>query len=179
MTKKEQIEEMAKAIPKGVDYDNNECYIIGDSVHIAKTLYNAGYRKIDEFAECRNCSAWSGTDCTRHPYTQGCLKDETNVKDQAVEEIALLKSELKKEYDKLKSQIAFFKEETERAKLSLNKKIEEYNQLSFRFCQQSYEKYKLLSNFAEKLKDKFKEFDSRWIVYSKINELLKEYKNDN
>ena len=82
-------------------------------------------------------------------------------------------------YDKLKSQIAFFKEETERAKLSLNKKIEEYNQLSFRFCQQSYEKYKLLSNFAEKLKDKFKEFDSRWIVYSKIDELLKEYKNDN
>lgn len=132
MTKKEQIEEMAKAIPKGVDYDNNECYIIGDSVHIAKTLYNAGYRKIDEFAECRNCSAWSGTDCTRHPYTQGCLKDET----------------------KLKSQIAFFKEETERAKLSLNKKIEEYNQLSFRFCQQSYEKYKLLSNFVEKLKEK-------------------------
>lgn len=96
-----------------------------------------------------------------------------------MEEIALLKSELKKEYDKLKSQIAFFKEETERAKLSLNKKIEEYNQLSFRFCQQSYEKYKLLSNFAEKLKDKFKEFDSRWIVYSKIDELLKEYKNDN
>lgn len=82
-------------------------------------------------------------------------------------------------YDKLKSQIAFFKEETERAKLSLNKKIEEYNQLSFRFCQQSYEKYKLLSNFAEKLKGKFKEFDSRWIVYSKIDELLKEYKNDN
>lgn len=179
MRKKEQIEEMAKAIPKGYDYDNNECYIIGDSVHIAKTLYNAGYRKIDEFAECRNYSAWSGTDCTRHPYTQGCLKDETNVKDQAVEEIALLKSELKKEYDKLKSQIAFFKEETERAKLSLNKKIEEYNQLSFRFCQQSYEKYKLLSNFAEKLKGKFKEFDNRWIVYSKIDELLKEYKNDN
>lgn len=99
MTKKEQIEEMAKAIPKGVDYDNNECYIIGDSVHIAKTLYNAGYRKNDEFAECRNCSAWSGTDCTRHPYTQGCLKDETNVKGQDVEEIALLKSELKKELD--------------------------------------------------------------------------------
>lgn len=56
-------------------------------------------------------------------------------------------------YDKLKSQIAFFKEETERAKLSLNKKIEEYNQLSFRFCQQSYEKYKLLSNFAENEND--------------------------
>lgn len=57
-------------------------------------------------------------------------------------------------YNKLKSQIAFFKEETERAKLSLNKKIEEYNQLSFRFCQQSYEKSKLLTNFVEKLKEK-------------------------
>lgn len=99
MTKKEQIEEMAKAIPKGYDYDNHECFIIGDSIHIAKILYNAGYRKIDEFAECRNCSAWSGTDCTRHPYAQGCLKDETNVKEQAVKEIAMLKTELKKELE--------------------------------------------------------------------------------
>ena len=47
-----------------------------------------GYRKIDEFAECRNCTAWSGTDCTRHPYTQGCLKDENNIKRQAVQEFA-------------------------------------------------------------------------------------------
>lgn len=45
MTKKEQIEEIAKAIPKGYDYDNHECFIIGDSIHIAKILYNAGYRK--------------------------------------------------------------------------------------------------------------------------------------
>lgn len=34
------------------------------------------------------------------------------------------------------------------------------------------------NEFAEKLKGKFKEFDSRWIVYSKIDELLKEYKNE-
>ena len=47
MTKKEQIEEMAKAIPKGYDCDNNEYFIIGDSIHIAKTLYNAGYRKVN------------------------------------------------------------------------------------------------------------------------------------
>lgn len=43
-------------------------------------------RKIDEFAKCRDCTAWSGTDCTRHPYTQGCLKDENNIKRQAVKE---------------------------------------------------------------------------------------------
>lgn len=32
---------------------------------------------IDEIKEqCGDCEAWSGTDCTRNPYTQGCLKDE-------------------------------------------------------------------------------------------------------
>lgn len=29
----------------------------------------------DEFAECRDCPAWSGSDCTRHPYNEGCLKE--------------------------------------------------------------------------------------------------------
>lgn len=27
---------------------------------------------------CRDCSAWSGTDCTRNPYKEGCLKDQLN-----------------------------------------------------------------------------------------------------
>lgn len=26
--------------------------------------------------ECGDCLAWSGTDCTRNPYTDGCLKDK-------------------------------------------------------------------------------------------------------
>ena len=26
---------------------------------------------------CHDCSAWSGSDCTRNPYTEGCLKDES------------------------------------------------------------------------------------------------------
>ena len=36
------------------------------------------YEKIinDEFAECRDCPAWSGSDCTRHPYKEGCLKED-------------------------------------------------------------------------------------------------------
>lgn len=25
--------------------------------------------------ECEGCEAWGGDDCTRNPYTQGCLKD--------------------------------------------------------------------------------------------------------
>lgn len=30
-------------------------------------------QEIYEF--CKDCSAWSGKDCTRHPYEEGCLKD--------------------------------------------------------------------------------------------------------
>ena len=26
---------------------------------------------------CKDCPAWSGRDCTRHPYEEGCLKDES------------------------------------------------------------------------------------------------------
>lgn len=29
--------------------------------------------------KCGDCEAWSGTDCTRNFYTQGCLKDEKNI----------------------------------------------------------------------------------------------------
>lgn len=32
--------------------------------------------QLDEFADCKTCSAWSGSDCTRNPYTEGCLKEE-------------------------------------------------------------------------------------------------------
>lgn len=36
----------------------------------------------DEFAECQDCSAWSGSDCTRHPYEEGCLKDGEEVRNE-------------------------------------------------------------------------------------------------
>ena len=92
MDKKQQIEEMGKVIPEKIKdpLDNSRYIIFGKSLRreIARIYYNAGYRKIDEFAECRDCTAWSGTDCTRHPYTQGCLKDENNIKRQAVKEFA-------------------------------------------------------------------------------------------
>ena len=92
MTKQEQIEEMGKVMPEKIKdpLDNSRYIIFGKSLRreIARIYYNAGYRKIDEFAKCRNCTAWSGTDCTRHPYTQGCLKDENNIKWQAVKEFA-------------------------------------------------------------------------------------------
>ena len=90
--KEQQIEEMAKVMPEKIKdpLDNSRYIIFGKSLRreIARIYYNAGYQKIDEFAECRNCTAWSGTDCTRNPYTQGCLKDENNIKRQAVKEFA-------------------------------------------------------------------------------------------
>ena len=93
MTEQEQIKEMAQIIcgrSKGdiCILDKTSCDNNCSWARDAEALYNAGYQKIDEFAECRNCTAWSGTDCTRHPYTQGCLKDENNIKRQAVKEFA-------------------------------------------------------------------------------------------
>jgi len=29
-----------------------------------------------EFAECQDCPVWSSGDCTRHPYNEGCLKED-------------------------------------------------------------------------------------------------------
>lgn len=28
-----------------------------------------------EIKDCFTCDAWSGTDCVKHPYKEGCLKD--------------------------------------------------------------------------------------------------------
>lgn len=93
MNKQEQIEEMAQIIcGRSKDdiclIDKTSCDSSCRWARDAEAIYNADYRKIDMFAECRNCTAWSGTDCTRHPYTQGCLKDENNIKRQAVKEFA-------------------------------------------------------------------------------------------
>ena len=87
MNREQQIEEMATAISNYADKYDWELFEF-ECENLAIVLHNLGYQKIDEFAECRNCTAWSGTDCTRNPYTQGCLKDENNIKRQAVKEFA-------------------------------------------------------------------------------------------
>ena len=52
----------------------NKNYLNGEIImKDEKTLLN----EIKE--QCGDCEAWSGTDCTRNPYTQGCLKDEKQV----------------------------------------------------------------------------------------------------
>lgn len=124
MTKKEQIEEIAKAIPKGVDYDNNECYIIGDSIHIAKTLYKAGYRKV-------------------------------SLDNDAAKEIALLKSELKKELEEHEAFVNNMKNVLE------------------------IEKKNAVREFVERIKSKMHNLDegeaSAYFLESDIDELLKEF----
>ena len=37
------------------------------------------------FEKCKKCSAWSGLDCTRNPYTEGCL-DEMDVLKNKIKE---------------------------------------------------------------------------------------------
>lgn len=92
MTRQEQIDEMAKYICNacemghgfdGCSYGGREHYKrCSITQKTAEKLYNAGYRKIDEFEKCRKCPAWSGTDCTRNPYTEGCLDDKVNLKNE-------------------------------------------------------------------------------------------------
>ena len=90
MTKLEQIEEMAVIgcvrNPQAhtaeecakCDFKQGQC----NAYRHSEKLYDAGYRKVDEFEECRKCPAWSGTDCTRNPYTEGCLDDKVNLKNE-------------------------------------------------------------------------------------------------
>lgn len=90
MTRQEQIEEMAVIgcvrNPQAhtaeecakCDFKQGQC----NAYRHAEKLYDAGYRKVDGFEECRKCPAWSGTDCTRNPYTEGCLDDKVNLKNE-------------------------------------------------------------------------------------------------
>nr|DAN09192.1 MAG TPA: hypothetical protein [Caudoviricetes sp.] len=49
---------------------------IGKSVFLTEAEAREKLNSLnDEFAECRDCPAWSGSDCTRHPYNEGCLKE--------------------------------------------------------------------------------------------------------
>ena len=88
MTRQEQIEEMAVIgcvrNPQAhtaeecakCDFKQGKC----NAYRHAEKLYDAGYRKVDEFEECRKCPAWSGTDCTRNPYTESCIDDKVKLK---------------------------------------------------------------------------------------------------
>ena len=144
MTKQEQIEEMAKI----VDEMYNVYTTTADD--IADGLYNAGYRKVDEFEECRKCPAWSGTDCTRNPYTKSCLDDKVNLKNEI--------KRLEKENEQLKA------------------KLETRLIYDFVKARQNY----AVQNFAEKLRKRLTENrvsnDNVAINANyEIDELLKEY----
>ena len=165
MTKQEQIEEMAKYVCNVCDFKCDwfqsgmkEDSICTTAQETAKAIYNAGYRKVDDFEECRKCPAWSGTDCTRNPYTEGCLDDKVNLKN----EIKRLKKENACLLKACEGQFTFGTTE--------NKKYSVFNSVR--------------KEFAEKLK-KYSYTDNcftdgkwhRYVLVSDINELLKEYEN--
>ena len=158
MTKQEQIEEMAVIgcvrNPQAhtaeecakCDFKQGKC----NAYRHAEKLYDAGYRKVDEFEECRKCPAWSGTDCTRNPYTEGCLDDKVNLKNEI--------KRLEKENEQLKA------------------KLETRLIYDFVKARQNY----AVQNFAEKLRKRLTENrvsnDNVAINANyEIDELLKEY----
>lgn len=161
MTRQEQIDEMAKYICNacemghgfdGCSYGGREHYKrCSITQKTAEALYNAGYRKIDEFEKCRKCPAWSGIDCTRNPYTEGCLDDKVN-----------LKNEIKR---------------LEKENACLLKTCEE----QFTFDTTQNKKYSIFNSvrkeFAEKIKEKsyVNDYCREVVEVEKIDELLKEY----
>lgn len=164
MTKQEQVKEILEVIKHCGDYTKRDCAecdyrLYGECKNQkqceAEALYNAGYRKVDEFEKCRKCPAWSGTDCTRNPYTEGCLDDKVN---------------LKNEIKRLEKENAY-----------LLKACEE----QFTFDTTQNKKYSVFNSvrkeFAERLKERFTQYnntDDVDIVASvnyELNELLKEY----
>lgn len=198
MTKQEQIEEMAKI----VDEMYNVYTTTADD--IADGLYNAGYRKIDEFEECRKCPAWSGTDCTRNPYTEGCLDDKVNLKNEIKrleKENEQLKVKLEKNPLAIKQKIMeeddYELTEREQATLFLDRMgsdveilhdiVENLDELlgkgindyimginGVEGLKDMWER-SAVREFAEKIKEKYSLYDDRHILYRIIDELLKEY----
>lgn len=64
---------------------------------ITPKVADEGFEKLK--AECGDCPAWDGTDCTRHPYKEGCLKDEPKA-----EEPKKTKRKGKKKDDKVQAE---------------------------------------------------------------------------
>lgn len=166
MTKQEQIEGMAVIgcvrNPQAhtaeecakCDFKQGQC----NAYRHAEMLYNAGYRKVDEFEECRKCPAWSGTDCTRNPYTEGCLDDKVN---------------LKNEIKRLKEENAFLLKACEEQftfDTTQNKKYSVFNSVRKEFSEKLKEKALLHCRTINCYECKF--------IETTIDELLGEYEND-
>lgn len=165
MTKQEQVKEILEVIKHCGDYTNRDCAecdyrLYGECKNQkqceAEALYNEGYRKIDDFEECRKCPAWSGTDCVRNPYTEGCLDDKVNLKN----EIKRLKKE----------------------NVCLLKTCEE----KFTFNTTENRTYSIFNSVRKEFAEKLKKYsytdncftDGKWhryVLVSDIDELLKEY----
>ena len=64
---------------------------------------NTIVERLDEFEKCRKCPAWSGTDCVRNPYTESCLDDKVNLKNEI--------KRLEKETRQLKTECALLDDE--------------------------------------------------------------------
>ena len=198
MTKQEQIEEMAKI----VDEMYNVYTTTADD--IAEGLYNAGYRKVDDFEECRKCIAWSGTDCVRNPYTESCLDDKVNLKNEIKrleKENEQLKAKLEKNplaikqkimeeddyeltereqatlfLDRMGSDVEILHDIVENLDELLGKGIDEYIKGidGVEGLKDMWER-SAVREFADKVKEKYSVYDDRHILYRIIDELLKEY----
>ncbi len=83
--------------------------------------------------QCGDCEAWSGTDCTRNPYTQGCLKDEEQViecHDEQVGHAENVIAEQKAEIESLKKDYIELDLECRELRTELDKELAEHEEFT-------------------------------------------------
>lgn len=116
--------------------------------------------------------------------------------EEALKEIEILKLQNKKmgeAFDSLDKKYDLLKLELELVQACHNEKCAEFNKLCFDYAKLQVrnekfeqniknvleiEKKNAVKDFAEKLKEKCKVYDDRYVYYRLIDELLKEYENE-
>ena len=112
---------------------------------------NTIVERLDEFEKCRKCPAWSGTDCTRNPYTEGCLDDKVNLKNEI--------KRLEKENEQLKAKLEarltcnFVKTAQIHAVQEFAEKLKKYSYTDNCFTDGKWHRYVLVSDIDELLKE--------------------------
>lgn len=160
MDENKEIEEMAFIALK-----NTLSYTCAKQIAI--NFYNAGYRKYSKNDICKAVEKPVHTPKRKYESIDGIVRGFV-VKDGNILYVTNILDGYRHEFKDIHEICG---------ELNNNmKKIDRLMELNNHLRFQLEECKKLtVKEFAEKLKEKLKEFDDRWITYKKIDELLKEY----
>lgn len=164
MTRQEQIEEMAKIV--------DEMYNVYTTTaeDIAKGIYNAGYRKVDEIKRLEKENEQLKAKLEKNPLAiKQKIMEEDDYELTEREQATLF-------LDRMESDVEILNDIVENLDELLGKGIDEYIKGidGVEGLKDMWER-SAVREFAEKIKEKYSLYDDRHILYRIIDELLKEY----